>query len=203
MEILKNPNFDFLGKARVFIALSLLVLVAGGLLISRQGLRYGVEFQGGTQLIVKFQNPPQVDEIRSAVERDAPGAVIQTYDDPAKNQVLIRLSGELKGEVENDDFNRLVVAARLPAEQIVVLRAYARYMRQIGFALSQAFVESTLVTHAGIARSLGVSVSPLLAGPLYLSAALAWLPFVISGGLKIVYDLALYRSFISLREGDE
>jgi len=33
----------------------------------------------------------------------------------------------------------------------------------------------------------------LLAGPLYLSAALAWLPFVISGGLKIVYDLLLYR----------
>jgi MFS family permease len=53
----------------------------------------------------------------------------------------------------------------------------------------------------GIARSLGVSVSPLLAGPLYLSAALSWLPFVISGGLKIVYDLALYRSFSALREG--
>ena len=92
MEILKNPNFDFLGKARLFIALSLLVIVAGGVLIARQGLRYGVEFQGGTQLIVKFQNPPQVDEIRGAVERDAPGAVIQTYDDPAKNQVLIRLA---------------------------------------------------------------------------------------------------------------
>jgi len=55
----------------------------------------------------------------------------------------------------------------------------------------------------GIARSLGVSVSPLLAGPLYLSAALAWLPFVISGGLKIVYDLLLYRSFIKLRESDD
>ena len=48
----------------------------------------------------------------------------------------------------------------------------------------------------GVARSLGVSASPLLAGPLYLSAALAWAPFVISGGLKIVYDLALYRAFI-------
>ncbi len=55
----------------------------------------------------------------------------------------------------------------------------------------------------GIARSLGVSASPLLAGPLYLSAALAWLPFVISGGLKIVYDLLLYRSFSALRESDE
>jgi MFS family permease len=55
----------------------------------------------------------------------------------------------------------------------------------------------------GIARSLGVSASPLLAGPLYLSAALSWLPFVISGGLKIVYDLLLYRSFSALREGDD
>jgi MFS family permease len=55
----------------------------------------------------------------------------------------------------------------------------------------------------GIARSLGVSVSPLLAGPLYLSAALAWLPFVISGGLKIVYDVLLYRSFSALHETDD
>jgi MFS family permease len=54
-----------------------------------------------------------------------------------------------------------------------------------------------------IARSLGVSASPLLAGPLYLSAALAWTPFVISGGLKIVYDLALYRAFIRLPPGED
>jgi glutamate dehydrogenase len=60
----------------------------------------------------------------------------------------------LRGEVENDDFNRLVVAARLPAQEIVVLRAYAKYMRQIGFALSQSFIESTLVNHAPIARLL-------------------------------------------------
>jgi glutamate dehydrogenase len=59
-----------------------------------------------------------------------------------------------RGEVENDDFNRLVVAARLPAEEIVVLRAYAKYMRQIGFPLSQAFIESTLASHADIARML-------------------------------------------------
>ncbi len=58
------------------------------------------------------------------------------------------------GEVENDDFNRLVLAARLPAREIVVLRSYAKYLRQIGFALSQAFIETTLAAHAGIARAL-------------------------------------------------
>lgn len=58
------------------------------------------------------------------------------------------------GSVENDDFNRLVPAARIPVHDIVVLRAYAKYMKQIGFALSQAFVESTLVGNAAIARKL-------------------------------------------------
>ena len=56
------------------------------------------------------------------------------------------------GDVENDGFNRLVLAARLAADDITVLRAYARYMRQIGFPLSQAFIESTLAANADIAR---------------------------------------------------
>jgi glutamate dehydrogenase len=59
-----------------------------------------------------------------------------------------------RGDAENDNFNRLVVAARLPAEDIVVLRAYAKYLRQIGFALSQAFIEGTLAAHADVARML-------------------------------------------------
>ena len=59
-----------------------------------------------------------------------------------------------RGEVENDDFNRLVVSARLPAEDVVVLRACAKYLRQIGFPLSQSFIQATLAAHADIARLL-------------------------------------------------
>jgi MFS family permease len=55
----------------------------------------------------------------------------------------------------------------------------------------------------GIARSLGVSTAPLIAGPLFINAALAGAPFVIAGGLKIVYDLLLYRSFRRLRPPEE
>jgi len=59
-----------------------------------------------------------------------------------------------RGEVENDDFNRLVLAARLPATEIVVLRAYAKYLRQIGFPLSQPFIEATLAAHPSVAHGL-------------------------------------------------
>ncbi len=59
-----------------------------------------------------------------------------------------------RGEVESDDFNRLVVGTRMPAAEIVVLRAYAHYLRQIGFPLSQAFIQATLAAHVDIARQL-------------------------------------------------
>ena len=49
-----------------------------------------------------------------------------------------------------------------------------------------------------VARSLGAAISPAIAG--YCLANLAWMsaPFFIAGGVKIVYDLCLYRSFRSL-----
>ena len=59
-----------------------------------------------------------------------------------------------RGDVENDDFNRLVLRAGLAADEIVVLRAYAKYLKQIGFALSQATIEATLGAHPRIARML-------------------------------------------------
>jgi MFS family permease len=47
----------------------------------------------------------------------------------------------------------------------------------------------------GTARQFGVALAPLCAGPLLAAAALAGVPFFVSGGLKIVYDLALWRAF--------
>jgi hypothetical protein len=47
----------------------------------------------------------------------------------------------------------------------------------------------------GIARSTGAALSANLAGPLVSTASLAALPFFIAGGLKIVYDIALWMAF--------
>ncbi|MDQ2780073.1 MAG: NAD-glutamate dehydrogenase [Pseudomonadota bacterium] len=58
------------------------------------------------------------------------------------------------GRVENDEFNRLVLAGGLAADDVVILRAYAKYLRQTGFALSQSFIESTLSAHPHIGRML-------------------------------------------------
>ena len=51
----------------------------------------------------------------------------------------------------------------------------------------------------GVARTIGASLSPVLAGPLLASASLLSVPLFLAGALKIVYDLMLYRSFKSIK----
>jgi preprotein translocase subunit SecF len=92
MEILKNPNFDFLARAKYLAVVSLLLVAAGVYAVASGQIRYGVEFSGGTQLILQFQSGPEIDKIRDAVERTSPGSVIQTFGEAEDNKVLIRLA---------------------------------------------------------------------------------------------------------------
>ncbi len=59
-----------------------------------------------------------------------------------------------RGEVENDDFNRLVLRANLGWREVTILRAYSKYLRQIGFNFSRAYVEQALSANAAIAKKL-------------------------------------------------
>ncbi len=55
----------------------------------------------------------------------------------------------------------------------------------------------------GIARTTGASLSPAITGPLLAQPSLLSMPFFLAGGLKIVYDLLLYRSFSILKPPEE
>ena len=59
-----------------------------------------------------------------------------------------------RGFSEDDGFNRLVLIARLPYRDVAVLRAYARYLRQIGSTFSETYMHNTLVAHPLIAVDL-------------------------------------------------
>jgi glutamate dehydrogenase len=86
-------------------------------------------------------------DLRAPIADDAePQAVARLFEDG--------FARVFAGAVENDDFNRLILRAGLPAEEVVILRAYARYCKQIGFALSQATIEATLAAQPRIARML-------------------------------------------------
>ncbi|WP_419709551.1 NAD-glutamate dehydrogenase [Pseudomonas sp. NFX224] len=60
----------------------------------------------------------------------------------------------VRGDAENDAFNRLVLTAGLPWRDVALLRAYARYMKQIRLGFDLGYIASTLNNHADIAREL-------------------------------------------------
>jgi len=58
------------------------------------------------------------------------------------------------GHAENDEFNRLVIGANLSWREVAMLRAYARYSRQIRFGFSQPYIADTLARHVQVSKLL-------------------------------------------------
>ncbi|MEX2616367.1 MAG: NAD-glutamate dehydrogenase [Alphaproteobacteria bacterium] len=58
------------------------------------------------------------------------------------------------GEMEDDGFNRLVLIAGLDWREVVVLRAYCKFLHQTGIPFSQSYVEATLARHPDLVRLL-------------------------------------------------
>jgi glutamate dehydrogenase len=58
------------------------------------------------------------------------------------------------GDCESDGFNQLVLGAGLTWREITILRAYAKYLHQIGFRFSQHYIEKTVAHYASISKDL-------------------------------------------------
>jgi preprotein translocase subunit SecF len=92
MRILTNVNIDWLRWRWHSLALSWLIILGGVGLIVTRGLPLGIDFTGGTALVVQFETNVPLQQVRSAVEPLAGEEVVQQFDDPSKRQVLIRLT---------------------------------------------------------------------------------------------------------------
>ena len=120
MHIIGETHIPFLSYRKLFVTISAIVvgaglvwLVAGTLSPQITGLRYGIDFTGGTQVLAKFRDTPDLDRLRSALSPVSPDApVIQRFDDTEKNEVLIRVQVP-KGE--QADLTRPILE-RLAAE---------------------------------------------------------------------------------------
>jgi len=91
MHIFTKPNFDFVRWKWHAIALSWIVILIGGFVIWTKGMQKGVEFSGGTIVILKFDQSPDLDKIRAALPGGGANAVVQSYGEPSAKQVLIRV----------------------------------------------------------------------------------------------------------------
>ena len=91
MEIFHNANYDFIRWRWHAITLSLVVILAGAGFMITSGLPLGIDFSGGTSLVVRFSQDVTLDRVRNAVASLPGEEVVQQYGDAAEHRVLIRL----------------------------------------------------------------------------------------------------------------
>ncbi len=95
MHIFTNPNYNFLRWRWHAVALSWIVILTGLFAIYTRGLPKGIEFAGGTSVIMQFDQTPSVEAVRDALNKNYPGggqdAVVQAYGDPSPRQVMVRV----------------------------------------------------------------------------------------------------------------
>ena len=92
MAIFKNPKFDFLKWRWPAVGLSLVIIASGAVAIAVQGgLALGIDFSGGTILILQFDSPVTQETLRGAIGEVVEESVVQDSGDPSDNTVMIRL----------------------------------------------------------------------------------------------------------------
>lgn len=92
MELLKlKSEIDFIGKARLAFIFSGILILAGLVSVLVQGgLKYGIDFAGGTLVQLKFESAPQIDDVREGLKDIGLGdATIQEFG--SKNDILVRV----------------------------------------------------------------------------------------------------------------
>ena len=93
MELIPpGTKIDFIGKQKIAIAISIVIILAGiASIVLKGGVRYGIDFSGGTMVQVAFKGPVSADQIRSALTGSVAGTPIIQETLGKSNEFIIQL----------------------------------------------------------------------------------------------------------------
>jgi len=192
MQILKSPNFNFVRWRWHAIAVSVIVIGIGIATILTRGLPLGVEFEGGTIVILQFEQEPDVAAIRASLASGLAGgddAIVQRYGEPERREVMIRVSdvgAETGGELSRT------------AEAVVetVQKANVGSFTQVGTEIVGPIVGDQLKRQGVLATVLA------LAGILAYIAMRFQFSFAVGAVVATVHDLLVTLTFLAIFEFD-
>src|SRR5436190_14551374 len=95
MRFFRKTTIDFMGKRKMWYTISASIIIIGMLSLAVKGFHFGIDFLGGTELIIEFSQPPDVAKIRTMMDNSGfPKSEIKGYG--SATRILLRT--ELQGE---------------------------------------------------------------------------------------------------------
>jgi preprotein translocase SecF subunit len=100
IEIFRNPHYDFIGKRKWAYLVSIAITMIGLISLAVQGLRYDIDFTGGTLVQVRFDEKPSIQKIRASLGSLGLGeSVIQEFGESREYIIRVPLTSSTPEQV--------------------------------------------------------------------------------------------------------
>ncbi|HYB94316.1 MAG TPA: protein translocase subunit SecF [Vicinamibacterales bacterium] len=158
MALFQNANYDFIKWRWHALALSLVIIVAGLVYGIQRGIPLGIDFTGGTIVVVKFEQPVSDDQVRQAIAAVTTENVIQAYGDASENQKLIRVPQLIEEQGASLDQNARAIVDALTKANLGKVEVISQDLvgPVIGADLQRRAIYATLASIVGITIYIGL-----------------------------------------------
>jgi len=111
-QLLHDTKIDFMGKRRLWLAISLSLILISSVILGVKGIRRGIEFEGGAQVQLQYTSTPDVGAVRDALAKDGfAGALVTTIGKPEEHEIYVRVP-LVKGAKDQDLAPQVVAALK-------------------------------------------------------------------------------------------
>jgi preprotein translocase subunit SecF len=120
MRLFGKTNIDFMGQRKIWYTVSATVILIGMVSLFIKGIDYGIDFLGGTELIVQFREPVAIGDVRSAMDKIGFGkAEIKTFGSP--RDIVVRTVEQGEGNIVAEKI-RAGIKASFPENPFTALK---------------------------------------------------------------------------------
>lgn len=156
MRIFKKvPNIDFMGKRKIGFIISALLIVMSIVGVFSKGVKYGIDFRGGTIIQVKFDSEPALKNVRTLFVKELSSTVnITRFGDIENNEIMITLSQEEVME-KTDDLSGFVTKVLKNQFDSFEIRRIETVGPKVGGELKQKSFYAGLYAFLGILIYIG------------------------------------------------
>ena len=172
LQLFHNPKIDFMSKRRMWVGVSLTLVVISLIILGTKGIHKGIEFEGGAEVQLQYAAAPDVGSVRDALGKAGfEGSVVTTIGKPEEHEVYIRVP--LVPGAKDQDLAPRVVASLKSAQG-----ADAFVVR------SQSYIGPTVGKEL-VKKALGAVLGSMAGMLVYI-----WIRFEFQWGLAAVIALA-------------
>jgi len=181
MEFFRTTKiYDFMGKSKIFISISLLLIMASYLLLFTKGLNFGIDFTGGTIVQVKYDKKVDIKTIREALKKSEIFKDASVTYFGSEEEIIIRVKSstkKLSKDIGDEAREVLKNTGRFEIRRVDIVGP------KVGSELREKGIMAMLIAIAGIL--------------LYVSFRFEW-RFALASVLALVHDVSIAMGAISL-----